>query len=220
MDFKKISDSAEYWNTEAKNFDAIYDEDGTVKGWLNRLLRKDMEGRYFFALRGARLDSRPHMLEIGCGTGVHTRGFLDAGAASVTGIDLSAEMLKIAAERLKNYGDKVKLIEGDFMAADFDRAGVTKNSFDVVTAIGVFDYIADPLSFMKKALGLTRGCFIASFPRSGTLRSFIRTARLALKRCPVYFYSKKQLESMAEKCGARIEEYEIIGQLHCVVFVK
>jgi hypothetical protein len=61
MDFKKTHNDAEYWNGEAENFDSIYHEDGSVKGWLNRLLRKDMEGRYFFTLAGARLDSHPHI---------------------------------------------------------------------------------------------------------------------------------------------------------------
>ena len=221
MGFKKAPNSAEYWNAQAKNFNAVYHEDGRVKGLLNKLLRSDMEGRYFFALSGAPLDSHSNIfdvLEIGCGTGVHTKGFLDAGAASVTGIDFSAEMLKIAAERLKNYEGRVNLIEDDFMTADF-----ADRSFDVATALGVFDYVAEPLAFMKKAIGLTKersGRFIASFPRSGTPRSFIRSVRLSLKRCPVYFYSEEQLRSMADQCGAKIERHEIIGQLHCVIFSR
>ena len=213
MDIEIKHSGADYWDKEAVKFDAIYHEDGRVKGALNRLLRKDMEGRYFFTLAGARLDTQPHILEIGCGTGVHTKGFLEAGAASVTGVDFSSEMLKIAAQRLKNYEGKVALTEGDFMTADFDG-----KTFDVVTALGVFDYVAEPLDFLKKAIDLTKGRFIASFPRSGTLRALIRSVRLAIKRCPVYFYSEAQLRSMSEKCAAVIEKHEIIGQLHCVIF--
>ena len=207
MDFR-----VNYWNSEARKFDSIYQENGMVKGWLNRLLRYDMEGRYVFALEGADLTTCPDILEIGCGTGIHSKGFLESGASSVTGVDLSPEMLKIAAERLKQYEGRIKLAEGDFMKIEFERA------FDVVTAIGVFDYIADPLNFMKKAMSLTNKCFIATFPRSGTLRSRLRSIRLGLKGCPVYFYSGEQLRSMAEECSARIGKYEIIGQLHCVIF--
>ena len=204
-----------YWNKEAKDFDCIYHEDGRVRGWLNQLLRRDMEGRFFFTLAGACLDSNPHILEIGCGTGVHAKGYLDGGAASVTGVDFSSEMLKIASDRLRSHGDKARLIEDDFMKADF--AGRT---FDVVTALGVFDYVADPGPLFAKAINLTKGRFIASFPRSGTLRSYTRAIRLSLKRCPVYFYSKEQLVSMAGECGARIEKHEIIGQLHCAIVTK
>jgi len=213
MGFKNAPNSAEYWNAEAKNFDSIYHEDGTVRGWLNKLLRSDMEGRFIFALKAANLNTHPHILEIGSGTGVHSKGFLEGGAASVTGVDFSPEMLKIAAARLKNFKDRLKLLEGDFMETEFERV------FDVVTAIGVFDYIEDSLSFMKKAMSLTSGCFIAAFPRSGTLRARLRSIRLAFKRCPVYFYSEEQLRHMAEECGARIAKHEIIGQLHCVVLV-
>jgi len=202
----------EYWNNEASKFDTIYHEDGRVKGWLNRLLRIDMEGRYLFTLKGVDFDSHPHILEIGCGTGVHSRGFIQAGASSVTGVDFSAKMLKIAAARLEGYMDNIKLIEGDFMKLEFER------TFDVVTALGVFDYISDPLNFIKKAMSLTTRHFIASFPRSGTLRSCLRTIRLRLKGCPVYFYSGTQLKSMALECGAVIRVHEIIGQLHCVIF--
>ena len=214
-DIEETPNSAGYWDREARNFDSIYHEDGRVRGWLNRLLRGDMEERYFFALKAARLDSHPHILDIGCGTGVHARGFLEAGAASVTGADLSPEMLKIAAERLQSYGDRVRLIEGDFMDTGFAFAG---RAFDVVTAIGVFDYIAEPRAFMAKAVGLTKGRFIATFPRSGTPRARLRAIRLSLRRCPVYFYSKAQIDAMAEACGARIERYAVIGQLHCACF--
>jgi predicted TPR repeat methyltransferase len=202
-----------YWNSEAPKFDAIYREDGKVAGRLNKFLRRDMEGRYLFAVEAARLGAHPHILEIGCGTGVHAKGFLAGGASSVTGVDLSPEMLKIAAARLKPYEGRFELVESDFMDTRFQRP------FDVVTAIGVLDYAADPLSFIKKAIGLTRGRFIATFPRAGTLRSRLRSIRLGLKGCPVYFYSEARIRSMAEGCGAAIERHEIIGQLRCVVLV-
>jgi cyclopropane fatty-acyl-phospholipid synthase-like methyltransferase len=202
-----------YWNAEAPKFDSIYREDGTIKGCLNRFLRRDMEGRYLFALKAARLDSRPHILEIGCGTGVHIKGFLESGASSVTGVDLSSEMLKIAAARLKQYEGRFEFVENDFMNTHFQR------SFDVVTAIGVLDYVADALGFVKKAMSLTSRCFIVTFPRAGTLRSRLRSFRLRLKRCPVYFYSETQLRSIAEYCESRIDRYEIIGQLHCAALM-
>jgi predicted TPR repeat methyltransferase len=209
MDF-----SAEYWNREAKSFDAIYNEDGSVRGPLNRLLRRDMEGRYRFALSAARLDSRPRVLEIGCGTGIHTRGFLEAGAESVTGVDISRGMLGVAAARLEKYGGRARLIEGDFMTTRLD------GEFDVVTAIGVFDYVAEPATFMARAMSFASGCFIATFPRAGTLRALIRSIRLALKRCPVYFYGERRVDELAAGCGAETERRATIGQLHCRSFVR
>ncbi|MDR1731741.1 MAG: class I SAM-dependent methyltransferase [Synergistaceae bacterium] len=207
MDFR-----VEYWDREASKFDAIYQEDGKLRGWLNKLLRGDMEGRSVFAMEHACLNSHPRVLEIGCGTGIHSKGFLKNGACSVTGVDLSSEMLKIAASRLKSYRDRLELLNGDFMTVDFGAP------FDVVTAIGVFDYVTDSLSFMKKAMTLTSKRFIATFPRAGTSRSLLRTLRLVLKGCPVYFYSKAKIARMAERCEARISRCETVGQLFCVVF--
>jgi 2-polyprenyl-3-methyl-5-hydroxy-6-metoxy-1,4-benzoquinol methylase len=214
MDFNLSRTAKEYWNGEAENFDAIYNEDGSVRGPLNKLLRSDMEGRYRFARTHARLDSRPRILEAGCGTGIHIKGYLEGGASFVTGVDLSHAMLTIAAQRLEGYGDRVALIEGDFMELEFDAP------FDVVTALGVFDYVAEPLDFLRKAMSLAKDAFIATFPRSGTLRSCLRRARLSLKGRPVYFYSEEKLRDMAEACGARINRHEIIGQLHCVVLTQ
>ncbi|GHV44074.1 SAM-dependent methyltransferase [Synergistales bacterium] len=207
---------ARYWDKEARSFDRIYAPDAGVKGVLNRMFRGDMEGRFRFALLHAALDSRPDILEIGCGSGVHTRAFLDYGAATVTGVDLSPQMLGIAKERLKKepgYEGRTTLIEGDFMSEGFDR------TFDVATIIGVFDYISDHGAFLKKALELAPRV-IATFPRARTLRALIRRVRLYLKGCPVYFYSRSDIDGMAAACGAAVSEIEVIGQLYCVVFVK
>ena len=222
MDSELFDESArgrEYWDGEASRFDGIYNEDGSVRGLLNKIFRGDMEGRLRFALSHSRLESSPDILEIGCGTGIHTKAFVDAGAASVTAIDMSPEMLRIASARLyapKNsnkYAERTTLIEGDFMKAEFNR------SFDAATAIGVFDYIEDSAAFLRRALGASP-LVAATFPRAGTLRALARKVRLSLKGCPVYFYTKKKLETMAEECGANISAYEKIGQLHCVVFEK
>jgi SAM-dependent methyltransferase len=212
-------ESREYWDGEALRFDGIYNEDGSVRGLLNKTFRGDMEGRLRFALSHSRLASSPDILEIGCGTGIHTKAFVDSGAASVTAIDMSPVMLRIASARLnapKNsnkYAERTTLIEGDFMKAEFNR------TFDAATAIGVFDYIEDSAAFLRRALDAS-SLVIATFPRAGTLRALARRVRLSLKGCPVYFYTREKLETMAVECGANISAYEEIGQLHCAVFEK
>ncbi|GHV56001.1 SAM-dependent methyltransferase [Synergistales bacterium] len=210
-----------YWDKEANGFDRIYAPDGSVKGVLNRIFRRDMEGRFRFALARACVASHPDILEIGCGSGVHTRAFLDAGASTVTGVDLSPRMLAIASERLSanpDYAGRATLIKGDFMSLPADAARPLNRTFDAATIIGVFDYIADPEAFLKKALELAPARVIATFPRDGTLRSHIRRVRLSLKGCPVYFYSRGRIEALAAACGASVAEMEIIGQLYCAEF--
>jgi ubiquinone/menaquinone biosynthesis C-methylase UbiE len=205
-----------YWDREAERFDRIYSAGGRVKGLHNRLFRSDMDGRLRFALLHAHPESGPDILEIGCGTGVHTVAYLDGGASSVTGVDLSRQMLAIASGRLEArpvHEGRAVLIQGDFMA---ERLG----SFDVVTAIGVFDYVEDPEAFMRKATRHATGSVIATFPRAGTFRACLRKLRLSINRCPVRFYTCDELHALAAACGARIAVHELIGQLHCVVIER
>jgi hypothetical protein len=64
--------------------------------------------------------------------------------------------------------------------------------------------------------GLTRSTFLSAWPRAGTLRAAIRTARLKAAGCPVYFFSLRQVEDYLQRAGFRVESHEILGQLHCV----
>jgi SAM-dependent methyltransferase len=67
----------------------------------------------------------PQVLELGCGTGRLLVPLLDAGAR-VVGLDRSPEMLKVARERLAQYADRVKLVEGDMRHFELP------NRFDLV----------------------------------------------------------------------------------------
>ncbi|MDR1943885.1 MAG: class I SAM-dependent methyltransferase, partial [Synergistaceae bacterium] len=195
-------DERGYWDCEAERFSRIYGEDGGVMGCFNRLFRGDMDGRLRFAIENADMNLNPEILEIGCGTGVHTKAFIDAGASFVTGIDISPAMLRIASAKLSaaRYAERSALIEGDFEQYDFSRVG---RVFGVATAIGVLDYVSDAKGFLRRAADMADRV-IATFPRAGTFRSRVRKARLSLKGRPVYFYTKRDLDEIREVCGAEL----------------
>jgi 16S rRNA (cytosine1402-N4)-methyltransferase len=48
------------------------------------------------------------------GLGGHTRALLDAGAPRVLGLDRDREALRIARERLADFGDRVELVHSDY----------------------------------------------------------------------------------------------------------
>ena len=50
------------------------------------------------------------------GLGGHTRALLEAGASRVIGLDRDAEALRIAAESLAQFGDRVALVHSDYRA--------------------------------------------------------------------------------------------------------
>jgi 16S rRNA (cytosine1402-N4)-methyltransferase len=52
------------------------------------------------------------------GMGGHTRALLDAGATRVIGLDRDPAALRIAAETLSAYGDRVELVHSDYRAIE------------------------------------------------------------------------------------------------------
>ena len=84
------------------------------------------------------------------GAGGYTRGLLDAGAARVIGVDQDPEVFARAAPWAEDYGDRLRLEEGNFQDLD-DLAGETLDG--VVLDIGVssmqLDQAARGFSFAK-----------------------------------------------------------------------
>ena len=85
-------------------------------------------------------DVKPGMYiaDIGCGTGLYTQELCRLGA-KVVGVDISPEMLEIAARKTHNYADSVKFIQGDATALPFD-----DNSFDRVFSITAMEFFEEP----------------------------------------------------------------------------
>ncbi len=68
---------------------------------------KDYDGevRFIDGLIKKYAPNAKHLLELGCGTGIHAEKLAAVGY-SVHGVDLSAEMLKCAEERIQNFPEK------------------------------------------------------------------------------------------------------------------
>ncbi len=86
-----------------------------------------------------------HVLDVACGTGVLFPDYLSRGAASVTAIDISPEMAKIAQEKFP----EVKVICGDVETEHFDR------KFEAVMVCNAFPHFPDPAKLVEVLAGLT-----------------------------------------------------------------
>jgi len=75
-----------------------------------------------------------HVLDVACGTGVLFPDYLSRGAASVTGIDISPEMVRLARKKFPD----VQVICGDGATALFPR------KFDAVMVYNAFPHFPDP----------------------------------------------------------------------------
>lgn len=80
-----------------------------------------------------------HVLDVACGTGVLFPDYLKRGVASVTGIDISPEMAKIAQQKFP----EVKVICGDVETEDFGR------KFDAIMVYNAFPHFPDPAHLIE-----------------------------------------------------------------------
>lgn len=87
-----------------------------------------------------------HVLDVACGTGVLFPDYLKRGAASVTAIDISPEMAKIAQSKFP----EVRVICGDVESEAFGR------QFDAIMVYNAFPHFPDPAHLIAVLAGLVR----------------------------------------------------------------
>ena len=202
-----------HFDETAGEFDSIYTgEKGPVGRWLDRVLRWDMYER--FRRTVAECDEPGlEVLDIGCGSGRFSVVVAKAGAREVVGLDFADSMLEIAGRLAESEGvaEKCTFLNADFMEHDFDR------QFDVTLAIGLFDYVVEPLPFLKRMRAVTRRKVVTTFPLKWTWRAPVRKVRLALRGCPVYFFTKPQVARLMADAGFADVTVERIGKIYFAV---
>lgn len=203
---------AQYWDRIATEFDAIYTgKKNPLARTLDRLLRRDMYERFDWVM-GKGGDARNlTVCDVGCGSGRFVNALAQRGAR-VTGLDFAPTMLELARKLVTESGvaDRCNFVLSDVL--DWK----TGEKFDLVIAIGLWDYVADPLGRLEVIRRITRGRFLSAWPRAGTWRAAIRKQRLKLAGCPVYFWTLSQVEEYLRRAGFVISSSEIYGQLYCV----
>lgn len=86
------------------------------------------------------------VLDVACGTGVLFPNYEKRKVASVTGIDISPEMAKIAASKFPQY----KVICGDVEETCFDK------KFDAIMVYNAFPHFPDPARLIERLAGLVK----------------------------------------------------------------
>ena len=192
----------DHFQRAASSFDRLYDS----RALAGRLLRPGLYERYRIALRIARGYDHPRVLDLGCGSARIAEELLDDGAREYVGVDFSAPMLELARDRLARFGDRARLIEADFLDADL--AG----TFDVVLALGVFDYVGAPEPLVRRIARLTAGSAVATFPRWSWLRGPLRHLRYEIiLDCPIYDYTARELRFLFGAAGFQHLRFVIRG---------
>jgi SAM-dependent methyltransferase len=182
----------EHFRRKAFSFDHLYDEERA----LQRLLRSGLFNRRELALAVARDYDTPSVLDVGGGSGRIGELILEQGASRYVDVDLSDTMLGLARDRLERYDDKVELVQGDFLETPLE------GPFDVVLALGYFDYIEDAAAHAGRMGKLCAGSAVGSFPRWNWVKGPVRKLRYeVISNCPIYDYTEPGLRKLFTDAG-------------------
>ena len=127
--------------------DVIEFFDRAASGWDAAMIKNDVIVEKI--LDNAEIEAGQDILDVACGTGVLFPYYLQRGVASVTGIDISPEMAKIADSKFA--GDpKVQVI-----CADVETVKLPKK-FDRIVVYNVFPHFPKPKRLVKILVGLLK----------------------------------------------------------------
>ena len=127
-------DIIEFFDRCAPNWDA------------ERVKNEEIIGRI---LDNAEITEGLDILDVACGTGVMIPYYLERNAASVTAIDISPEMAKIAAEKFEGE-PRVTVLCGDIEEAAFER------QFDRIVVYNAFPHFPNPQRLLRTLAGLLK----------------------------------------------------------------
>jgi cyclopropane fatty-acyl-phospholipid synthase-like methyltransferase len=135
------------------------------------------------------------ILDAGCGDGEFLAQVLRGRPSLIRLEDLVGENVRRASARLQHAAAEISAATTDVrVCSDLRR-------YDVVVAIGLFDYDKDWNTLLRHLLDRAAGMVIADFPKHSTLHSFMR--RYWLRVQGVHFEStdRSRLENWLRNCG-------------------
>lgn len=219
-----MSDTAnvrEYFTRAAVSFDALYlEEVNPLTRFVNHRFRRDIYERFVSSLDHVRKFSLNSVLDVGCGSGRYAMALAQMGVKRILGLDVSEGMIALALRQAGAELENRSALEferGDFM--QFESA----ETFDLVLAMGFFDYVKDAAPVLSRMRSLATHSVVASFPSLSWYRTPIRRVRYFVKRCPVYFYRREQIEQLGKAAGfaqTDVKKIEGAGQDYFVTFYK
>lgn len=133
--------------------------------------------------------------DIGCGTGIYTLELCATGAR-VVGVDISPEMLAIAAEKNKKWQDNVSFVQADAASLPFD-----SESFDMVISITAMEFFDDPSQCLREMYRILRpgGSMVVATLNSLSLWSIQRRIKSIFNKTifrNTHFYSLKNIKRL------------------------
>jgi SAM-dependent methyltransferase len=190
---------------KARQFDDLYEDERLTA----RTLRAGLFRRRQLAIETVRTYKEARVLDVGCGSGRIGEFVLQEGISRYVGVDFSEPMVDLARARLDRFSTRAKLLVADFLEAPID------GQFDVILALGLFDYTAEPHRFSRRMFELCApgGCAVGSFPAWSLVKGPLRKVRYeVIGNCPIFNYTRRELELMFGASGFRRVEIASPGR--------
>jgi ubiquinone/menaquinone biosynthesis C-methylase UbiE len=189
-----------HFHKEYREFDSFYREGKTIFARLiDRLFRRSMQMRFARVMAGAAPYENTTVLDVGCGTGRYSLALALKGIKNALGMDFAQNMIEEAnrlAQQLK-VQPLCRFVKADFMQLEIEEP------FDHVFAMGVLDYIAEPVPFVKKMVQAAKKSVMISFPAAGGMIQRFRKFKFEeIKKCPLFLYSEEEVRQIAREVGA------------------
>jgi len=207
---KDTQEVKSFFDGYASDFDSIYGHTDHQRGVFDKLadklFRQVMLLRFKETLKRTANSAINSVMDVGCGPGHYCVEFLKQGK-KVMAIDLAENMLQIAKQRVEaaNFDDKadISFLQANYLDHNFGE------QYDAACLMGFFDYIQNPEDVLEKLKkDITKEVY-ASFPQSGGLLILQRKIRYNLRNCPLYLYSRKDVDNLMKKVGLE-GKYEVI----------
>ena len=119
--------------------DVIQFFDRLAPSWDSDMIRSDR--KIGMILDNARVRPGSHVLDVACGTGVLIPDYLQRQVASVTAVDISPQMVKIAQSKFPQ--DNVTILCADVETASFSR------QFDCIMIYNAFPHFPEPEELIR-----------------------------------------------------------------------
>ena len=202
-----------FFDERVAAYDAFYEEPTKFGRWFNRTFRKAVYLRRDHTATLAKQYGCRTVLDVGCHLGLFVMLAQEAGFAC-TGIDVSADAIKIGAEQLGIPS---------LSACTLDHAGFAPESFDGLVIWDVLEHLYDLTNVMQQCATVLKpdGYFFAQVPnhRGVTARLKTLACKLRIRRgrfhhfgfpWHLYHFSPRSLDVLVRRAGletVRIRSY-------------
>ena len=202
------SEVRRHFDRSVEVFDQFYQRrKGFWRFLADRCFRRSMARRFQRTLDLCQPAQGKHVLDVGCGTGRYTIALALQGA-HVLGIDFAPNMIERAKQLAGEAGveDRCRFLVSDLEQLEGN------DSFDVVLAIGVLDYVDRAEPFLRKMTERSRGLVIASFPVKWSLWTPQRLLRYKIRGCPLFVYERVFVEGLLDGLAEWQSRVEDLGR--------